>query len=73
MSEKISVKDCLKKIRYQLGLNQREFAHFLDISKASVSLYETGDRKPAFPIIRKIVDKLKANNIKIEYSDLKDD
>ena len=69
----MSAKECLKKARYKLGMNQKEFAEFLSISKGSVSLYELGARKPGFPVIRKIVKKLKERNINIEYSDLKED
>jgi transcriptional regulator with XRE-family HTH domain len=65
-------RECIKNARYKLGLNQREFAEMLDISKASVSLYENGDRQPSFPAIRKIVDRLRQHNINLEYSDLRD-
>ncbi len=64
------VKDCIRNARYKLGLNQREFADLVCISKASISLYETGERTPGFPALRRIVDKMKEFNITMEYTDL---
>ena len=69
----MSVRECIKNARYKLGLNQREFADLVKISKASISLYETGERRPSFPAIRKMVDTLRKHNIEIEYCDLKED
>ena len=59
----MSVKDCLKNARYKLGLSERDFAELMGINEASISLYETGDRQPSFPTIRKIVEKLKSHDI----------
>ena len=69
----MSVKECLKNARYKLGLSQREFAELMGVNKASISLYETGERQPSFPTIRKIVEKLKSHDIQLNYSDLRDD
>lgn len=69
----MSAKECLRKARYKLGMTQKEFADLLGINKSSLSLYETGDRQPGFPRIRKIVEKLKQHNIHLEYKDLRDD
>lgn len=69
----MSAKECIKNARYKLCMTQREFAEFLGVNKASISLYETGDRSPSFPTIRQIVDKLKKHGITIEYSDLTDE
>ncbi len=68
----MSAKECLKKARYELGMTQDEFAKLLGINKASISLYENGQRTPSFPRIRNIVTILKDKNIELKYSDLKD-
>lgn len=68
----MSIKECIKNARYKLCLSQRDFANLVGISKTSISLYETGTRKPGFPAIKKIVDKLKENNINVEYSDFRE-
>lgn len=64
------VKECIKNVRYKLCLTQRDFAKLVGVDKASISLYETGERVPSLTSIRKIVDKLKEKNINLEYSDL---
>ena len=69
----MAVNECLKNVRYQLGLSQREFADLLGVNKASISLYEIGVRQPSFPTIRKIVNELKKHNIQLKYSDLRND
>jgi|APCry1669193181_1035450.scaffolds.fasta_scaffold427754_1 predicted transcriptional regulator len=63
--------NCLKKIRYKLCMNQREFAQFLGVSATAIYQYETGKRQPSFPMIRRFVALLKKNDIQIEYSDLR--
>lgn len=68
----MSAKQCIKKVRYELGLSQIEFAELVGVHKAAISLYETGARTPSFPTIRKIVDKLKEKGIEIKYSDLRE-
>lgn len=69
----MTVSECLKNVRYKLCLTQREFADLLGLNKASISLYETGDRKPSFHTIRQIVERLKEKDINLDYSDLRDD
>lgn len=69
----MTAKECLKNIRYKLGLTQQEFAdEVLFISKGSYGLYEAGHRRPSMKSIRHIVGKLKEKGIQIEYSDLQD-
>ena len=68
----MSAKECIKNARYKLCKSQKEFAELIGLSKASVSLWETGARRPGFPNIKKIVDKLKEIGIHYEYSDFMD-
>jgi transcriptional regulator with XRE-family HTH domain len=65
--------NCIKSIRIRLGFNQTEFAELIEKDKTSVSLYESGKRKPGFPTLRKIVDLANKNGIQVSYSDLRDD
>ncbi len=44
----------LRKIRKKWGMSQQEIADFLKVSKASLSLYETGANDPKIPIFVKI-------------------
>jgi len=68
----MSAQEFLKNIRYKLCLTQSQFGELVGMGKATISLYETGDRKPRMGNIKKIVDTLKKNGIEIEYSDLQD-
>jgi len=69
----MSVRECLRKARFQLGMSQIDLATALGISKASISLYENGTRQPGFKSIRRIVDGLRKYNIHINYEDLRND
>lgn len=73
MERTIMAKDVLKKARHTLGLNQREFSELLGTNPVTLSTWESGKRKPRYPTIRKIVNKLRTKGIKIEYIDLIDE
>lgn len=44
----------IKALRTIFGLTQEELAKELDISRSSLSLYETGKREPDYELLRKI-------------------
>lgn len=50
--------DILKKERESRGLTQEELAKKLDVSKATISLYESGDRYPSLDVLHKIAEVL---------------
>jgi|GEM_PF-4660837 transcriptional regulator with XRE-family HTH domain len=65
--------ECIKYIRFELGLNQAELARKIDKDKTSICLYEKGKRKPGYPTLRKIIDLANANGMNIQYKDLRDE
>jgi transcriptional regulator with XRE-family HTH domain len=66
----MSTKECIKNARFELGLNQNDFAKLMGVSKQAISSYEQGYRQPTAKIVRRLVDKLKEQNINIKCSDL---
>ncbi len=64
--------DCIRNVRIEMGLSQAEFAILIKKDPTSVSMYESGKRKPGFPTIRKIVEEAKKKGIKVKYTDLHD-
>ena len=42
---------CLRKAK---NMNQDDLAKILEISRSTISLYETGDKKPSYKILYKI-------------------
>lgn len=71
--EIMSSADTIKKIRISLCLNHKEFADLLGVSAASISLYEKGERKPRFPIIRKLIELAKKQKISVTVEDFLSD
>lgn len=51
MIDKIAFKNFMCLLRSNLGLNQKEFASELGISRPYVSLMETGSRSPSLKIL----------------------
>ena len=46
--------EVLKKQRKQVGVNQKDFAKAIGVSRAAVSLYESGQRLPSEKVLLKI-------------------
>lgn len=46
----------LKDLRLRFGLTQQDLANKLDISKSTISMYETGNRTPDFEVLEAIAD-----------------
>lgn len=67
------VSDCIKNIRFNLGYSQTKLAKEIDIDKTSISLYESGKRKPGFSTLRKIINLANSNGMNITYDDIRDD
>lgn len=69
----MTISECIKNIRFHLGVNQTEFSSLIGKDKTSVSLYESGKRKPGFNALKKIVDLANKNGMNITFNDLRDD
>ena len=67
------ISECIKKIRFHLGVNQTQFANLINKDKTSVCLYESGKRKPGFGSLKKMVDLANNNGMNITFNDLRDD
>lgn len=63
--------ECIKNIRFTLGLSQTEFAARINKDKTSISLYESGKRKPGFLTIRKILELANSEGMNIKFTDLR--
>lgn len=48
----------LKNARVNAGLSQKEVAEKIGVAKSTYSLYESGNREPGVPIIKKIAEIL---------------
>ncbi len=48
----------LKEARLSKGLSQKEVAEKIGVAKSTYSLYESGNREPGVPIIKKIISVL---------------
>ena len=66
----MNISECIKRIRFNAGLNQSDFARAVNINNVSMCMYENGKRKPSFPSIKKIVDFANRNGMNITFSDL---
>ena len=69
----MKISDCIKNIRFNMGITQTELASRIDKDKASISLYESGQRKPGFPTIKRLIDLANANGMNLKFTDLRDD
>ncbi|WP_039957261.1 helix-turn-helix domain-containing protein [Selenomonas infelix] len=48
--------DTLKKLRLSKGLTQEELANGTGLAKSSISMYESGRRKPSFEVLEAFAD-----------------
>lgn len=53
--------NCMKRIRIQSGMKQKEVASLTGLSKASISLYESGKGKPSVNSAFKVARALDAS------------
>lgn len=49
----------IKIIRSITGLNQNDFADFIDLDPSLISRYESGERVPSEDFVKKLIQKLK--------------
>lgn len=56
--------DMLKQLRKQRGLSQPELASILGVGKSTISMYESGQRKPSFEMLEAIADCF---NVDMDY------
>ena len=69
----MSVAETIKKIRFQLCLEQHELGKLVGVSGASISQYERGNRKPSLPTIRNMLTLAKENKIDVTVDDFLSD
>jgi len=55
------MKDRIRKIRTSMGLNMEQFSNCLGISASTVSLLESGKRKPSFQLIKSMCREFHVN------------
>lgn len=48
----------LKKARLKKGFSQKEVAEAIGVANSTYSLYESGNREPGFPTVKKLSDVL---------------
>lgn len=65
----MSAAETIKRVRMNLLLQQEAFAELLDLTKQSISNYETGKRKPKLSVIRKIKELAKEHGIEVSVDD----
>lgn len=53
--------ESLKKLRRQKGLTQEDLAEKMGMAKSSISMYETGNRKPSFEALEAFADFFNVN------------
>lgn len=58
-------KHIIKEIRLAKGLEQKEFAKILGVSKTTVCNWETGNKQISAKNIKKILEYCQQNNIKL--------
>lgn len=54
----------LARIRFELGLNQKEFAFKLGVTQSAISKYQRNERLPDYGLLEKLVNLF---NINTEY------
>ncbi len=60
----------VKQLREKMLLTQKEFANVLNVSRTTVSAYESGIAIPRFKMIRKLIDLGQENGIEIDVNDI---
>jgi transcriptional regulator with XRE-family HTH domain len=63
--------DSLRYIRYELRLNQSQLASVLNVTRSSISCYESGRRHPSYATVLKILNLVKKHNLKVSLDDIK--
>ena len=58
---KIVFADMLKKLRTEKGWTQQELAKRARVSKSTISMLETGERKPSFQVLETLADIFNVN------------
>ena len=53
----MSINKRMKELRESNGLNKVEFAKVIDVTKSSITRYESGEMKPNLDVIKKICSK----------------
>ena len=53
--------DMLKKLRTEKGWTQQELAKRARVSKSTISMLETGERKPSFQVLETLADIFNVN------------
>lgn len=66
----MSCADTVKRVRNALDLDQQSFAEKLGLTKSAIYNYEMGLRKPKPPIIVRMKNLAKENNIELSADDL---
>jgi transcriptional regulator with XRE-family HTH domain len=52
----------LARIRFELGLNAKEYANILGIAQSSIGRYEKNERTPDYELLSKLVNNLGVNS-----------
>ena len=58
------IKERLKELRKERGLNQRELALYLKLSPSTIAMYETGQRIPDADTLEKLADYF---NVSVDF------
>lgn len=51
----------LARIRFELGLNAKEYSNILGVAQSSISRYENNERTPDYELLSKLVNNLGVN------------
>ena len=51
----------LARVRFELGISQKDFANLLDVAQSTVSKIEKGDRLPDYKFLEDIVNCFNVN------------
>jgi putative transcriptional regulator len=60
----------LKRLRQKSGLTQLELAKKIEMTKATISNYETGFRKPSLEVAQRIALEISCSNFNYSVDDL---
>lgn len=55
----------IRETRKQKGISMAQFAQMIGVTRAAISLYETGQREPNFAIFKRIIKALDLSADKI--------
>lgn len=51
----------IARIRFELGLNQKEFAEKLNVTQSTISKYEKNERTPDYSFLENLVNEFNVN------------